>query len=79
VTNQQIKIMSYKNLEMQNIEFLEQLADSKNFESENEEAYICVLFDLLLYKYPALANRVFELMVRLFTRKRTLIENLMKI
>jgi seryl-tRNA synthetase len=35
-----------------------------------------VLFDLLLYKYPLLSKGVFELLVRLFTRKRTLLENL---
>jgi hypothetical protein len=38
-----------------------------------------VLFDLLLYQYPILAKGVFELLVRLFTRKRTLLENIMKI
>ena len=71
---------SVKSVQMENIEFLEKLANQMNFEaSENEDAYICVLFDLLLYKYPVLAKGVFELMVRLFTRKRTLIENLMKI
>jgi len=41
--------------------------------------YICVLFDLLLYKYPSLAKGVFELLVKLFTRKQTLLENLQKI
>jgi len=33
----------------------------------------------MLYKYPVLAKGVFELMVRLFARKRTLLENLQKI
>ena len=41
--------------------------------------YICILFDLLLYKYPSLSKGVFELLVRLFARKRTLLENLQKI
>lgn len=59
--------------------FLKKLAESYNFESEDLDKYICVLFDLLLYKYPVLANGVFELLVRLFTRKRTFLENLMKI
>jgi hypothetical protein len=53
------------------------LAQSYNFEAENQDAYICVLFDLLLYKYPQLAKGVFELLVRLFARKRTLLENLL--
>ena len=66
-------------MENQNIEFLEEIAQSYNFELESQDAYICVLFDLLLYKYPVLAKGVFELLVRLFTRKRTLLENLMKI
>lgn len=63
----------------QNIEFLEKIAGSYNFEAENQDAYICVLFDLLLYKYPGLAKGIFELLVRLFTRKRTLLETLMQI
>ena len=66
-------------VEAQNIEFLEEISSAYNFESDNQDAYICVLFDLLLYKYPALAKGVFELLVRLFTRKRTLLENLMSI
>ena len=38
-----------------------------------------MLFDLLLYKYPQLAKGVFELLVRLFARKRTLLENLLQV
>ena len=68
-----------KSVEQKNIEFLEDISSSFNFEAEDQDAYICVLFDLLLYKYPSLAKGVFELMVRLFTRKRTLLENLMGI
>ena len=64
---------------MSNIKFFDEIALSTNFESEGRDAYICVLFDLLLYKYPELAKGVFELLVRLFTRKRTLLENLMRI
>ena len=71
--------LTFKAVETQNIEFLEEIAQCCNFESENQDAYICVLFDLLLYKYPVLAKGVFELLVRLFTRKRTLLENLMQI
>lgn len=63
----------------QNIDFLTEIALSYNFESHNQEAYICVLFDLLLYKYPSLSKGVFELLVRLFTRKRTILENLQSI
>ena len=72
-------ILDFKQIEMQNIEFLDEIANSYNFEAENRDSYICTLFDLLLYKYPALAKGVFELLVRLFTRKRTLLENLMGI
>lgn len=58
---------------------MEKIAGSYNFEADNQDAYICVLFDLLLYKYPGLAKGIFELLVRLFTRKRTLLETLMQI
>jgi hypothetical protein len=66
-------------VEQESVEFLNNLAKSFNFESENQDAYICVLFDLLLYKYPQLAKGVFELLVRLFARKRTLLENLLSV
>lgn len=79
VNNENTERITLKQVENQNIEFLEQIAHSYNFESHNQDSYICVLFDLLLYKYPLLAKGVFELLVRLFTRKRTLLENLMKI
>jgi len=65
-----------KQVENQNIEFLEEISMSYNFEKDHQDSYICVLFDLLLYKYPILSKGVFELLVRLFTRKRTLLENL---
>ena len=68
-----------KSVEQKNIEFLEDISSSFNFEADDQDAYICVLFDLLLYKYPSLAKGVFELLVRLFTRKRTLLESLMGI
>ena len=73
------KQLSFKQLENDNILFLETIALSYNFEAQNQDAYICVLFDLLLYKYPQLAKGVFELLVRLFTRKRTILENLIRI
>ena len=69
-------IMSFKQVENENIEFLQEIAMSYNFEADNQESYICVLFDLLLYKYSSLASCVFELLVKLFTRKRILLENL---
>ena len=68
--------ITLKQVENQSIEFLEELAMSYNFEKEEQDSYICVLFDLLLYQYPLLSKGVFELLVRLFTRKRTLLENL---
>ena len=68
-----------KSVEQKNIEFLEDISSSFNFEADDQDAYICVMFDLLLYKYPSLAKGVFELLVRLFTRKRTLLESLMSI
>jgi hypothetical protein len=30
------------------------VASIRGFEEETEDIYICMLFDLLLYKYPAL-------------------------
>lgn len=71
--------LTIRSIEQDSVEFLQQIALSFNFEAEDQDAYICVLFDLLLYKYPQLAKGVFELLVRLFARKRTLLENLMQI
>ena len=34
------------------IEFLETVAGVKGFEQELGDIYVCILFDLLLYKYP---------------------------
>jgi hypothetical protein len=79
IMDEKPKQLTFKQLENDNIAFLEEIALSYNFEAQNQDAYICVLFDLLLYKYPQLAKGVFELLVRLFTRKRTILENLMKI
>lgn len=67
---------SLKEILATSVDFLEEIAKSFNFEAENQDSYICVLFDLLLYRYPKLAKGVFELMVRLFARKRTLLENI---
>lgn len=46
------KQLTFKQVENDNIAFLEEIALSYNFEAQNQDAYICVLFDLLLYKYP---------------------------
>lgn len=55
------------------------LASHENFERDNKDFYICVLFDLMLYKNTELSKKVFELLVRLFCRKRILLENLQSI
>lgn len=54
---------------------LSAVAATKGFEKDANE-YICILFDLMLYRYPELTKRVFALLVSFFTRKRTLIEGL---
>mmetsp|Transcript_6821 Transcript_6821/g.10992 ORF Transcript_6821/g.10992 Transcript_6821/m.10992 type:complete len:608 (+) Transcript_6821:2642-4465(+) len=78
--DEDMESISYeREIEQSNLMFFEDIALSTNFESENRDAYICVLFDLLLYKYPELSRGVFELLVRLFTRKRTLLESLQRI
>jgi hypothetical protein len=38
-----------------------------------------MLFDLMLYRYPVLVKRVFELLIMYFTRERTVIESLCSI
>lgn len=52
------------------------MANLRGFEEEIEDIYICMLFDLLLYKYPELNQTAFDLLVRYFTRRRTLLESL---
>ena len=51
----------------------------KGFESEIGDIYICVLFDLMLYKYPELNMTAFDLLIRYFNRKATLLEGLSNI
>ena len=46
----------------------------KGFEGEIGDVYICILFDLMLYNYPELNNAAFELIIRYFNRKATLLE-----
>ena len=52
VIQEKPKQLTFKQVENDNIAFLEEIALSYNFEAQNQDAYICVLFDLLLYKYP---------------------------
>jgi hypothetical protein len=53
---------------------LKELSSIKGFEDQGEDMYVLILFDLLLYKYPALNKYAFELLMRYFTRIRTLME-----
>lgn len=45
----------------------------KGFESINEQQYVCVLFDLMLYRITDLQAKAFGLLVNYFTRKRIII------
>jgi hypothetical protein len=47
------------NEDQENIELIEAIATFYNFESVNTDEYVCMLFDLMLYRYPQLAKRVF--------------------
>jgi len=48
-----------ENEEKENIELIEAIATFYNFESVNPDEYICMLFDLMLYRYPQLSRRCF--------------------
>ena len=48
----------------------------KGFEAETGDIYLCILFDLMLYKYPELNETAFELLVRYFNRKASLLEQI---
>jgi len=50
------------------------VASMKGFEQEIGDIYICILFDLMLYKYPELNQTAFELLIRFFNRKSSLLE-----
>lgn len=52
------------------------IAEFKNFESNNGDVYVCMLFDLMLYRYPELVKKVFKLLIMYFTRQRTVLEGL---
>jgi hypothetical protein len=60
--------------EKEDLDLIEAISLTKGFESVNESEYICILFDLMLYRSPEMTKRVFALLVSYFTRKRTLIE-----
>lgn len=55
------------------------IAEFKNFESYKSDEYVCMLFDLMLYRYPDLVKRVFQLLIMYFTRQRTVLEGLVSI
>ena len=65
--------------EQNNIEFLDTVASMKGFEFEIGDIYICILFDLMLYKYNELNYTAFELLIRFFNRKASLLECLSNI
>lgn len=46
----------------------------KGYEAFNEQQYVCVLFDLMLYRYTELQSKAFAMLVNYFTRKRIMIE-----
>lgn len=66
-------------LSKSNVEFLDIVASMKGFEQEIGEIYICILFDLMLYKYPELNQTAFELLIKFFNRKSSLLESLSNI
>jgi hypothetical protein len=65
--------------EQSNVEFLNTVASMKGFEQEIGEVYVCILFDLMLYKFNELNYTAFELLVRFFNRKASLLECLSNI
>jgi hypothetical protein len=60
-------------------EFLDLVANMKGFEGGTGEIYICILFDLLLYQYNELNQVAFDLLIRFFNRKSTLLEGVQNI
>lgn len=66
-------------LSKSNVDFLDLVASMKGFEQEIGDIYICILFDLMLYKYPELNQSAFELLIRFFNRKSSLLECLSNI
>lgn len=66
-------------LEMSHPQFLDLIAQMKGFEAATGEIYICILFDLLLYQYNELNQAAFELLIRYFNRKSSLLDALQNI
>ena len=62
-----------------NTRFFDVVTDCKGFEAEDSNQYICILFDLLLYRYPELSKRVYGLIMNFFLRKRIMIQALSNI
>ena len=62
-----------------NEDFFDALTSAKGFETVNENLYVSILFDILLYRYPELTKRIYSLLVRYFLRKRTTIAALKKL
>ena len=56
------------------LELLAQIASVKGYEAVNEQQYVCVLFDLLLYRYTDLQMKAFQMLVNYFIRNRIMIE-----
>ena len=54
---------------------LDSLTKARGFENK-EGDYICVLYDLLLYRYPELTKGVYGLLVKYFLRKRICLESI---
>ena len=70
--------MQYKTVE-KNAELFDAICKYKGFESVIGDKYVCILFDLLLYRYPELSRRVYSLLVRYFLRKRSNVEALSRV
>ena len=60
----------------EDLELLATVAAVKGYESINEQQYVCVLFDLLLYRFTELQQKAFKMLVNYFIRNRIMIENL---
>jgi len=56
------------------LKLLEAISTIKGFEANEENKYVCILFDLMLYRCKELQAKAFNLLVNYFTRKRILIE-----
>jgi hypothetical protein len=58
----------------EDLQLLSIISGQKGYESINEQQYVCILFDLLLYRYTELQAKVFNMLVNYFTRKRIMME-----